>query len=341
MMSHAEGVSLAKRLLKDADDRKNEWLDTYKNNIPYKLNPQIINAYTDYNGGNTKRKHIIPLIQVKDCDPIVLNKTLVAKSYKTLLATSACSTNKGGGVREGSASREADLCRRTNYWKALKGVSNNIYPLQPGTFIYFKNITVIKNSKGKRIKNNYSVDVLSVVLPRRPNVMYIGNQETYENNSDKINTKKCLKQIFHLAKENKYSAVILSYLACNQEKHPMKEFLEILLECINASGVERVFVLAPKGATTGEGVDDRNNYIKYCSIIDNTGEEHSDCEPPKKEYDDLNAGRRSKAVNSDSSSDSSSSDSDSDSDSDSSSDSGSDSGSDSDSDSDSSSDSDN
>lgn len=260
------------------------WQDTKSKMPSYEGEQEIINL-SDNTYTKVMKPKIKTLINVKDLDPLALCYTMTKNDpdRKVLIVSNACNTNMGGGVREGIANAEADLCRRTNYYKCLKSMKDNTYPIQCGTFLYTKNITVIKNTKYKRLGVRYNVDILSIVMKKRPSSIMMGSNEIYEKDEDKESTKLSIQKIVNIATTNKYNTIIFNNIGCGTDKHPTDDYIKLCKEVLITSGIELVFVLVPKGNTNGEGKDDRRIWKKYCTLLDNIDESHSDCDSPEDE----------------------------------------------------------
>ena len=218
-----------------------------------------------------------PKVYVNDKDPIIMAYTLQAECNESpLIVYNACHTNRGGGSKEGSTSIEAEICRRSNYWKALKRASAH-YPLKRGMAIHSSDVEVFKNSKYKLLNKSFKVDLLSVVMPQKPSKIVIGDQDYYENRGDRELVIRILKSIFNFG----HNILIFCNFGLDQ---PVDEFLNLLNREIGIAPINKIYFTLPNGGTVGlNETEQRTNYIKFCQQLDNRSKpvsERADCEEP-------------------------------------------------------------
>ncbi len=218
-----------------------------------------------------------PKVYVNYKDPIIMAYTLKTEANELpLIVYSGCNTNRGGGAKEGATTVEAELCRRTNYWKSLKK-SSKFYPLRNGMAIHSNNVEVFKNSKCKLLDRSFHVDILSVILPQRPSKIVINDQDMYENSRDRDLVTKIIRGIANFG----YNVLIFCNFGLDQ---PIDEFLALLNREIGISPVNKIYFTLPNGDITGlNESDQRTVYIKYCQELDNKSppvSERADCEEP-------------------------------------------------------------
>lgn len=242
-----------------------------------------------------------PDVYVADHDPLVLAWNLMAKkNYTPLIVFNACNTNRGGGVREGSAHIEAEICKRTNYYKALKDLKhkNTVkWPLQDGSIIYTRGVSVFKNSQYKLLNNEFSVDLMGITLPKRPTVINMGTRECYQRAQDSQKVSSILHYVIS-ASSRMYDALILYHLGSHPDTQPQDEFIALVNRAIGLNrNFQRIYYLQPSGSIDDmEEQEKRWNFIKYCCEIDTANPiEREDCrEPPREEIVINNAPKRTK-----------------------------------------------
>lgn len=231
-----------------------------------------------------------PDVYVADHDPLVLAWNLMAKkNYTPLVVFNACNTNRGGGAKEGAAHIEAELCRRTNYYKALKTLKNESktkWPLQEGSVIHAQGVAVFKNSRYKLLDAEFTVDLMGVVFPKRPDAIGIDGRECYEK---EIKFKKVsdILNFIVSATPRRYDALILYHLGTTPDIQPQDDFISIVNRAVGLNDhFQRIYYLQPAGGMNDmEDKDRRWNFIKYCHEIDTANPvERDDCvEPPPDE----------------------------------------------------------
>ena len=255
------------------------WEDTLTVMPEYKGVPSMFEA---------EKTPVIPAgrpskVLVKSHEQLNIAAKLANLSTRVLLVTPGCNTNRGGGVQSGGQSFEADICRRSNYWNALRKVPRDAWPRKPGMMILFPGVCVFKDENCQPCKP-YSVDVLSVVMPRSPGEIIVEGAAMYEKDSDRDMTRRCISTIMKLGIG--YDTVVLNRICMNPTPHPIDDYIQILQEFLPKSGVQVVWVLANSGTTTGNGKSARFTYKKLCKRVHNVSVDHSDCDSPEDEYDD-------------------------------------------------------
>lgn len=174
-----------------------------------------------------KRVYVVSIDIFDACYSFVKNKKRV------LLVSKACSSNRGGGVQTGASGNEAEICRRSTYWRATRQIKDN-YPLNTGALVYAENIQIFKSG----IENNYtihepfSVDLLNVVLPSSPICMTFDGKDTYEHVKDKRATMNVLAGIMNYS--SLYDVIIINNLGTS-DAHPIDEFIELLYSAIHST----------------------------------------------------------------------------------------------------------
>lgn len=268
---------------------KQVWADTKAKQPPYtgKISTVQISNSTPENipVGN-------PMVRITAADAFshaqqfVLGAKERNVKVKIMCITSGCSTNKGSGLKDGIEHPEATLCRRSNYYKALKELTGIEYPLSVGTLIYAKDVTIFKNESFEQYDPKYyfNVDVLSAILPNRPSVISMNNTDMYEKESDRKMTVLCINKIIALASKLKYDMLIFNEL-CLAERHPSDCVKKILADELKFAPIRAIFYTMQKGEPTGELKIERKRYLQYREALDNRDnrESFSDCEDTKKE----------------------------------------------------------
>ncbi len=271
---------MAENVLLDIEVRRKCWEDTVKRAPHY--NGKISIHKSDSHKHKSAEKTDNAKCHVTDMDALNLCKQLIAKSRTTLLINHSCYTNKGGGVDTGNNTIEAEICRRSNYRKALKRVENENYPLKPGTLIYTKDVTVFKDADYRTLDETFNLDILSITLPNRPSTIIQDNKELYEMDMHYDVTLKTIQKALHIAYKCNYNVVVFNQLRFSN-KHPQDAFLGLIKKCINESGIKYVFIVMSSGDESSPDFEEqRLLWIKYCRNVDNVATQHKNCEEPKR-----------------------------------------------------------
>ncbi len=271
---------------------KSVWEDTRNRKIKYVGNPTVI---TECKFKRPSSGAIISIRRESNCISLAHRVLSSDPERKVLIITVACNTNIGGGVENGIISSEADLCRRTNYYSALKKLRSAEkinYPLQPQIHILTPGITVVKNGPTyKELKQPFVVDILSTVLPRRPSVINIGPKEMYERDSDKDKTQNCIDTILNIAAKNDYDTLIIDKVGFS-DKHPIDAFIDLLKSTLPTCGIELIYYIIPYG----EDRDSHDVFKKYYTLdntenpqCDSSSESEVEPEPINITEEELNA----------------------------------------------------
>ena len=220
-----------------------------------------------------------PKVVVNSKDAIIMAWTLISGGFKPVIIYNACNTNRGGGAKEGSTAVEAEICRRTNFWKALKKISKS-YPLKYGSILHAKKVNVFKSSKYALLDNSFNIDILGLVFPQKPSKIDMGNEiDYYQNKIDKKRVQTILKTVFNF----EYDSFIFCNVGLDQ---PTDEFINIMNQTIAISSATKIFFSLPCGDIAGlNEADQRLTYIKYCTKLDTKSpkpEDREDCTPPIK-----------------------------------------------------------
>lgn len=171
---------VARRLI---DIRKQVWKDT-KDKME-KFTGQIVIINNPHVGKVQTNLKIIS----GDIDPIVLTN-----EFKGTLVYLGCQTNAGAGVEDGMPTAEAELCRRTNYWKPLKRIKASLnYPLEYGNCLYISDVKVHMNDQYEDVEH-YSIDIISIILPS-PSVITINGEECFDRQSYRDMVIRCLQNV--------------------------------------------------------------------------------------------------------------------------------------------------
>lgn len=239
------------RLVEQLNEFKDEWADTSALiiDLPCKK-PKLASI----NSIKRTRKSTQSIICVKKVsDPFAIAKK--TKDTKTLIINPICTTNRGGGVQNGADTPEADICRRSNFYNGIIQCGNGNIDI--GQMIYATDVTALKY--GPEYKDcKFKVDILSVAIPKRPQIIYMGPNETYEKPSDQEKTHAIINASLNVAA--KYDSVIIDGLGYT-DNHPIADYINILSK--NLHGIELIYYLLP--LTT-----DNATYKAYYSL-DNTG----------------------------------------------------------------------
>jgi len=222
-------------------------------------------------------------IYVQDFNSLSLYNTILKdENKKSLLVHSACATNRGGGAKEGYDTVEAELCRRTNYWKALRNIEHN-YPLSNGTVNYITDVITFRSIEYKKLKSPYNIDICSIVIPNSPSYYFDNNIEKYERQRDYDVTLKTLEYVFYLAKNKGYDNIIFDNVGIGKDRHPVHGFIECMKQATSIIQDVEIYYLIPRGTTRGEGKYQRRNWITVTNELDNSGIDLTDQEPPEDE----------------------------------------------------------
>jgi hypothetical protein len=188
---------------------------------------------------------------------------LLSKKTKTLYVHSLCYTNRGGGAETGQKTSEAELCRRTNYWKALRNVK---YPVKVGTIVYSTNVKCVRNNT-YTIDEEYNVDIMGIVLPNSPDIVYDNNREVYERERDRNNTIKVFNSLYYIAYSKGYTNIVFDNVGIGRDSHPIDEFITILKTLTYKLKVSFHSIME-SDTTYG-----RRRWNKICKDLDNSGKQ--------------------------------------------------------------------
>jgi hypothetical protein len=218
-----------------------------------------------------------PKVVVNSKDAIIMAWTLISGGFKPLIVYNSCNTNRGGGAKEGAITVEAELCRRTNFWKALKKIGRH-YPLKYGALTHAKKVNVFKSSKYVLLDNSFDVDIVGLVFPPKPSRMVINDMDFYDNQNDRQKVRALFAEVFRM---KDYDSFIFCNVGLDQ---PIDEFISIMNQAMAISNAAKIFVTLPAGDVAGLiEVEQRTTFIKYCTLLDTKSprpEERADCVPP-------------------------------------------------------------
>ncbi len=273
-------VSLAEKTLHNIELRRMCWADTVKRAPHYKGSVNVIQSDTFKE--KKLESNTIPKQCVMDVDSLRLCGKIIKNYGNVLLINQACYTNKGGGVDTGDNTTEAELCRRTNFRKALKRVDPKAYPLKNGTIIYCDKVTVIKDDEYNILDDTFDIGIASIALPNRPSVIISNNKDIYELESNKAITEKTIKKTLKLAKQCEYKSIVFNHIGMSS-KHPVDDFIDILKKSLIGCGIDRVFIIQSSGSDDNpEFENERLTWIKFCKTLDNVTKNLQKCEEPQK-----------------------------------------------------------
>lgn len=214
------------------------------------------------------------------------------------------SKSRGNGVENGTGGVEADLCIRTNYWKALGNLDkeHDFYnTVRDGDVVHIPNVTIIKDVAYKRQKINdrRKINIIGVVLPIKPDKMDISLgsasehgifsvREIYNSKSDQRVAEHTLSVLFDMCKQFNYTHVIFNNYGISPNRQPIDQLAEYILYYSCRFPIKYIIYVGDSGETTGMDKSKRYDWIKWCKLLDCKDDRLSneDCEYPKEEEDD-------------------------------------------------------
>jgi hypothetical protein len=231
-----------------------------------------------------------------------------ATGVKCALLVNICQT-RGGSVRGGGVGVEEDLCRRTNYWCALKALeSTGYYTSKCNDVVMCSDVVPFKfvdgyphDPKTKRIpvKDRVPITVLGTRFPTNPDVIYIGDKATYANESDRQAVRDGFRKMFGVCAAKGIRMVVIDRACMAPATHPIEELTEIMKSALLASNLAVAVIVGNSGNIDGDGKIDRARWIHMCRELDNKNDfsKRGDVqEPLSEEIDEIN--RRRDSINS-------------------------------------------
>jgi len=149
-----------------------------------------------------------------------------------LVLSMSSGTGPGNGVEVGNMSQEAELYRRTTYFKAT---TRELYPLQH-ELILTEKVYILKDSSYNVLPNDWlSNQTYSfVACPTLPKSEFIDDGRKFISENAKLQMRERIFAIFQMAHGLGYDALILSPLGCESYlKSPVQEISSMFKEAIN------------------------------------------------------------------------------------------------------------
>lgn len=205
-------------------------------------------------------------------DPIS-NYIAASSKNKALYVHTAAAVERGGGVMGGVDNREADICRRTNYRKALRNLP---YPMNIGDMNYCKGVIITRNhtySQTNFRKSPKYIDILGVAIEERPPVVGTAEGDVYENDRNYNDMQEILYAIAEFAIKERYKMLVFDSFAIGgkSNEHPIEDFCTIFKEVFGNLGKSlNVMYCVHPGEESGELRFERVLWHRIVSM-DNTG----------------------------------------------------------------------
>lgn len=185
------------------------------------------------------------VIEVINQDCLYAASDMINEGLNPLVINNASFSRPGGGVENGAAAQEENLCRRTNLFKSLYQFREDLalqygikpaekqYPL-PMRFgaIYSPGIVVFKASEDKNyeyLDKPFIVDILTIAALKNP----ILTNDGMMMDDDKNIVRDKIRMMLNLALDWENDSVVFGAFGCGAYKNPPEEIAKLFKEVIN------------------------------------------------------------------------------------------------------------
>jgi uncharacterized protein (TIGR02452 family) len=174
-------------------------------------------------------------VTVVDQDALEVAREIVKKSgIRPLVLNLASDFRPGGGWKKGSMAQEESLFYRTTYALSLDnsvGYCNVKYPLQYNEAVFSPGILVFQDTNYKLLdwKDCFKFDGLALAALRRPPLTSAKHLQA----RDREITRKKIQLLLAVAREKKYTHLVLGALGCGAFHNPPQDIAELFQEVIS------------------------------------------------------------------------------------------------------------
>jgi len=214
------------------------------------------------------RCHCNTRITVVNQDCLYAAKELINNGLHPAVINNASFVHPGGGVRNGSAAQEENICRRSNLFESifrfdetlskeynLTNSTDKHYPLNLNYgAIYSPSITVFRAGEDKNyelLEEPYTIDVITIAAIKKPTLL---DGRKLEHRT-KIVLKRKVEHMLNIALANDNDSVILGAFGCGAYGIPPEEMASIFKEVIMSKEYCDKF-----SALVFAIIDDKNSY---------------------------------------------------------------------------------
>lgn len=209
-------------------------------------------------------------VERKDCLYAAMN--LIDDGYNPAVLNMASFKCPGGGVKNGSAAQEENLCRRTNLYKSISKYAEKGYPLDVNWgAIYSPVVSIFRKTENEGYEfmdKPYTVDVISAAALKHPGL----NPNGTLNDMAKKTLKNKVRQILNVGLYYKNDSLVLGAFGCGAYGTPPAEMAKIFRDVLR----ERFYNGAYKKIVFAI-IDDKNafrehnpegNFKPFCDILE-------------------------------------------------------------------------
>ena len=146
----------------------------------------------------------------------------------------------GGGVDAGVGAQEDNLHRRSDACRYLEGQRYVYYPIQHGTCLLSRGVTVFRGAEadGYPFIRPFRVDVITCAAPARPP---LDAHHRYSNTEDEEAMRTQVEVILEAARLSGCEALVLSAFGCGAFGHPPDIVAELFRTAIRERGGSRPY----------------------------------------------------------------------------------------------------
>lgn len=218
-------------------------------------------------------------IKVVNQDCLYAAKELIDDGYSPVVVNFASFKRPGGGVANGSAAQEENLCRRTNLYESIFRFKSDMakeyglpcekaqYPLPVNHgAIYSPSIAVFKASEDKNyeyLDEPFMVDIITIAALSHPNLTKDGNLAKW----DRDITKQKIRTMLNLGLYWENDSIVLGAFGCGAFANPpediAKAFKEVIDEPEYCDKYEKIVFAILDDHNSHREHNPRGNYLPF------------------------------------------------------------------------------
>lgn len=211
-------------------------------------------------------------ISVERIDCLVAAQQLVDDGYNPAVLNMASFKQPGGGVKNGSAAQEENLCRRTNLYKSISKFEKNGYPLDINWgAIYSPVVTIFRKTEAENygfMDEPYVVDFITAAAIKHPKLNGDGTLE--QKTRDILKNK--VRQILNVGLYYRNDSLVLGAFGCGAYGTPpiemAKIFREVLGERFYRGAYKKIVFAVLDDHNAHREHNPEGNFKPFCDILE-------------------------------------------------------------------------
>lgn len=221
-------------------------------------------------------------IFISNQDCLYAAKELIEDGYSPVVINNASFKRPGGGVANGSAAQEENICRRTNLYESIfrfrsdmakeYGLPSeeNQYPLPINGAIYSPSITVFREGEDKNyeyLNEPYCIDVITIAAIKNPDI----DSNGHLTDAVKKITKDKIRMMLNLGIYWENDSIVLGAFGCGAFGNPPEEMAKLFKEVINepeyCDKYEKIVFAILDDHNSHKEHNPRGNYIPFAETF--------------------------------------------------------------------------